>query len=58
VSEFVSGFHIRLEQDDYVVDVFDNGIKDADEAYITTHSCETWEQVVAFCSRYDGVGVI
>lgn len=52
------GFHIRLEQDDYVIDVFDNSIEDADEACITTHSCETWEQVVAFCSRYDGVTVI
>jgi len=51
-------FHIRLEQDDYVIDVFDNSIEDADEAHITTHSCETWDQVVAFCARYDGVTVI
>lgn len=50
-------FSVRLEQDDYVIDVFDNSIEDADEAYITTHSCETWEQVVAFCERYDGVKV-
>lgn len=50
-------FHIRLEADDYVIDVFDAGIDDPAEAHITSHSCETWEQVVAFCERYDGVMV-
>ena len=51
-------FHIRLEQDAYVIDVFDSSIDNADEAYVTTHSCDTWEQVVRYCNEYDGVTVI
>ncbi len=51
-------FHIRLEQDNYVVDVFDNAIKDADKAYLTTHECETWEQVERYCRDYDGKKVV
>ena len=51
-------FHIRLERDEYVIDVFDNAIDNADEAYVTTHACETWEQVERFCRDYDGTPVI
>lgn len=51
-------FHIRLEQDDYVIDVFDSGIDNPDEAYLTTHTCETWEQVERYCRDYDGVTVV
>jgi len=50
-------FHVRLEEDDYVIDVFDSSISDPDEAYLTTHACETWDQVVQFCQRYDGISV-
>ena len=51
-------FHIRLERDEYVIDVFDAGIDDADEAYLTTHTCDTWEQVERYCREYDGVTVV
>jgi hypothetical protein len=37
-------FHIRLEQDNYVIDVFDGATSNADEAYLTSHECDTWEQ--------------
>jgi len=50
-------FHIRLEQDDYVIDAFASAIESADEAYLTTHTCDTWAQVVAFCTAYDGINV-
>jgi len=50
-------FHIRLVQDNYVVDVFDSGIDNADEAYLTSHECETWEQVERYCRDFDGVSV-
>lgn len=50
-------FHIRLESDDYVIDVFDSAIESTDEAYLTTETCDTWEQVVTFCSKYDGVSI-
>jgi hypothetical protein len=51
-------FHIRLEQDNYVIDVFDSCHPDADEAYLTSHECEKWEQVERYCREYDGVAVI
>ena len=51
-------FHIQLERDDYVIDVFDSSIDNADEAYLTTHTCETWEQVESYCLDYDGITVI
>jgi len=47
-------FHIRLERDDYLIDVFDN----ADDAYITTHTCDSWDHVERFCRDYDGTPVI
>jgi hypothetical protein len=50
-------FHIRLEQDDYVIDVFDSGVSDPGEVYLTTHACEDWQQVVQFCQDYDGIHV-
>jgi len=42
-------FHIRLERDDYVIDVFDNAIDNADDAYITIHTatCGTTSSVSA-----------
>ena len=51
-------FHIRLEHDEYAIDVFDAGIEDADAAYLTTHTCDTWEQVERYCRDYDGVTVV
>ena len=51
-------FHIRLEQDSYVIDVFDSPTGNADEAYLTSHECDTWEQVVRYCHEYDGVRVV
>jgi hypothetical protein len=51
-------FHIRLERDEYVVDVFDIGTDDPDDAYLTTHTCDTWEQVEQYCRDYDGVRVV
>jgi hypothetical protein len=51
-------FHIRLERDEFAVDVFDNSIENPDEAYITSHECDTWEQVVRYCQDYDGETVI
>ncbi len=37
-------FHIRLERDEYVIDVFDNNIADPDKAYLTTHTCDTFRR--------------
>lgn len=51
-------FHIRLECDEYVIDVFDNSVENPDEAYLTTHTCDMWEQVVRYCQDYDGVAVV
>jgi hypothetical protein len=51
-------FHIRLEQDDYVIDVFENGVDNADDAYITTHTCESWAHVERFCRDFDGTPVL
>ncbi|HUI05737.1 MAG TPA: hypothetical protein VL486_01900 [Verrucomicrobiae bacterium] len=51
-------FHIRLEADEYYIDVFDSSIESTDEAYLTSHHCETWEQVERFCRDYDGMRVI
>jgi len=51
-------FHIRLERDEYVVDVFDSDSVDPDAAYLTTHTCDTWEQVERYCREYDGKTVI
>ena len=46
-----------LESDDYVIDVFDSAIKSVDDAHLTTQTCDTWEQVVAYCTHYDGISV-
>jgi hypothetical protein len=40
---------VRLRQDNYVVDVFDSVTGNADEAYLTSHECDTWEQVERYC---------
>jgi hypothetical protein len=45
-------FHIRLEQDNYVIDVFDSEIDNADQAYLTSFSCETWDQVERYCRDF------
>ncbi len=47
-----------LEQDDYIIDVFDTAIESADDAHLTTHTCDTWQHVLAFCTRYDGLSVL
>jgi hypothetical protein len=52
------GFHVRLERDNYVNDVFDSATGNADEAYLTSHECETWELVERYCREYDGVTVV
>ena len=51
-------FHVRLEQDNYVIDVFEAGVDNPDEAHLTSHECETWEQVERYCRDYDGVTVV
>lgn len=51
-------FYIRLERDEYVVDVFDSGIDNPGDAYLTTHTCDTWEQVERYCRDYDGKTVV
>ncbi len=51
-------FHVRLEQDEYAIDVFDSSIDNPDDAYLTTHTCDTWEQVERYCRDYDGRTVI
>ena len=51
-------FHIRLEHDEYVVDVFDTRIENANNAHLTTHTCDTWEQVERYCRDYDGKTVV
>ncbi len=51
-------FHIRLERDEYAVDVFDASQDESDDAYLTTHTCDTWEQVELFCRDYDGKKVV
>jgi len=47
-----------LEQDDYVIDVFDGAIESADDAHLTTHTCDTWQQVRAFCTHYNGLSIL
>jgi hypothetical protein len=42
----------------YLIDVFDNTIDNADAAYITTHACDTWEQVEKYCRDYDRLTII
>ena len=52
------GFDIRVEQDNYVIVMFDSATGDADEAYLTNHQCETWKLVERYCHDYDRVTVI
>jgi hypothetical protein len=47
-----------LEYDDYVIDVFDSAIESADDAHLTTHTCDTREHVLAFCTHYDRISVL
>ena len=49
---------VRSEQDDYVIDVFATAIESADAAHLTTHPCDTWQHVLAFCTRYNGLSVL
>jgi hypothetical protein len=51
-------FHVRLEQDNYVIDVFDVDIDDPAQAYFTSHECETWDQVEKYCRDFDGVRIL
>jgi len=51
-------FPIRLELADCLIDVFDTTIDNADVAYITTQTFETWDQVERFCRDYDGISVL
>lgn len=51
-------FHIRLECDEYIIDVFDSDVENPDEAYLTSHTCDTWEQVERYCQDCDGVAVL
>jgi hypothetical protein len=57
-QRFPFDFHIRLERDEYVVDVFDSGIDNSDDAYLTTHTCDTWQQVERYCREFDGTKVV
>ena len=51
-------FHVRLEGDEYVIDVFNSKLTDPNAAYLTTHTCDTWEQVERYCREFDGEQVI
>jgi hypothetical protein len=46
-------FHVRLENDDYFVDAFDNGLKDADAAHLTTFICDAWKSVEAYVRDFN-----
>jgi hypothetical protein len=35
---------VRLEKDDYIIDVFDSAIESADDAHLTTHTCDTFRR--------------
>jgi hypothetical protein len=48
---------VRSEQDDYVIDVFATAIESPDNAHLTAHTCDTWQQVLAFCTHYDDLSV-
>jgi len=37
--------------------VFDNATGIADDTYLTSHECDTWEQVVRYCRDCDGLTV-
>jgi hypothetical protein len=43
--------------DDYLIDVFDSATESADDAHLTTHTCDTWQHVLAFCTHYDHLSV-
>ena len=47
-----------MEPDDYAIDVFDSEVANPYEAYLTTFTCDTWEQVEKYCRDYDGINVI
>ena len=38
--------------------VFDNATRNADEAYLTIHECDAWEQVIRYCREFDGVTAV
>ena len=41
-----------------VIDVFDTAIESADDAHLATHTCDSWEHVIAFCINYDGISIL
>lgn len=44
-------YHVRVEGDAYVVDVFQSAISDADMAYVTSEHCESWDDVEEYCAN-------
>ncbi len=47
-------FHVRLEDGEYMVDVFDRFIKsDADEAHLASHQCDSLDDAVAYCRGFE-----
>jgi hypothetical protein len=47
-----------LEQDDYLIDVFATAIESPNAAHLTTHTSDTWQHVLAFCTHYDGLSIL
>ena len=45
-------FSLRKEQEEWVVDVFDTTIEDADEAFIESESFDSIEEAKAFAQDY------
>jgi hypothetical protein len=38
-------------QGNYVIDAFGSATGNADEAYLTSHECDMWEQVARYCGE-------
>jgi hypothetical protein len=38
--------------------VFNSATSNPDEAYLTSHECDTWEQGERYCHEYNGVTVV
>lgn len=46
-------FHVRLESDEFFIDSFRSDIEDANEAHLTTFTCDSWQQVEAYLCDFN-----
>jgi len=47
-------FHIRLEQDDFVIDAFRSQVSDPNMAYRDTTSTDTFDEALELCRMFNG----